>query len=759
MSVRAFSTARAPLDADEEMRARVVPESPCGIVITTLAEGRILDCNEGFLALSGYTRAEVLDRSAVELGMWVDTRDRDGLIAALQAHHRVKDFTARIRTKTGEGKKVVVDVETIDLDGLACVLAHVSEMTAQRNAEAAKAAVEAQYRTLIEQIPAITYTQNLNEAPTYTYVSPQVEAILGFAATEMADHPDFLTERLHEDDRAAVIAEDARARESGGSFRLEYRVRARDGRWVWLRDEAILVRDVSGRPLYWQGVLLDVTDQRQAEVALQLVERRYRSLVQNSYDVITVLNPDGSRQYVSPSLAQILGYDPNELLQDNVFNLVHPDDAPRLRDEIERCLHGAKATAALNLRFRHRNGDWRKFEAIGTNLLQEPSVGGIVFNSRDITAREAAESSLRESEERFRSAFDHAPIGLAVISTTRIGQVNRSLCDLLGYSEAELLGKSLEDITHPDDLADYRDAAQRFWSGEISTYHLETRLLRKEGHPIWVQLTASAVQDGGPRYGIIQVQDVTDRRHLDMERAVMLATEREYTRQLQDLAAMRTDLSAMVAHELRSPIAALRVMTSMLGTNELSPREETETIVAIHAQLDQLDRLVTDVAGAAAAERDDFSVQLQPVSLAMLLGGVAIFARTALDNHPFAMTDAPDVRVWCDPERISQVLRNLLDNAAKHTPAGTPVALRASAAGGWVQIDVADGGPGIAADDLGLIFEKFARGRTTVAGQTPGAGLGLYLSRQIVQAHGGELTVVSTPREGSVFRFALKVAA
>jgi signal transduction histidine kinase len=113
--------------------------------------------------------------------------------------------------------------------------------------------------------------------------------------------------------------------------------------------------------------------------------------------------------------------------------------------------------------------------------------------------------------------------------------------------------------------------------------------------------------------------------------------------------------------------------------------------------------------------------------------------------------------VWCDPERISQVLRNLLDNAAKYTPPGTPVTLVASVRRKRVRIEVANLGPCIPRQDLPLIFEKFGRGRDAAARTTAGAGLGLYLSRRIVEAHGTDLSVESTPERGTIFRFELQV--
>jgi signal transduction histidine kinase len=309
-------------------------------------------------------------------------------------------------------------------------------------------------------------------------------------------------------------------------------------------------------------------------------------------------------------------------------------------------------------------------------------------------------------------------------------------------------------------VANNLELFERLWAGEIDAYQLEKRYLRKDGRVIWIHLAGSIVRDAdGPKNGIAQIVDITERRHLEMDRAIMLASEREYTRQLRALTEMRGDLTAMIAHELRAPVAALRMMTFLLATGELSAQAEGEMFAAVKGEIERLDRLINDVADATSAEREDFSVQLSPVPLHVLFETAATYARATLGDHPFTMQPALDVRVWCDAERISQVLCNLLDNAAKHTPSETPVALRAHREDTRVRVEVGDRGPGLPAEDVALIFEKFGRGHQAAEQQTPGAGLGLYLSRQIVEAHGSDLTVVSAPGTGTVFAFDLEVVS
>ena len=189
------------------------------------------------------------------------------------------------------------------------------------------------------------------------------------------------------------------------------------------------------------------------------------------------------------------------------------------------------------------------------------------------------------------------------------------------------------------------------------------------------------------------------------------------------------------------------------------PEEQVQVMATLCRKTALLTSLVADVQASAAAEQHDFAVAPRLVPVAALLAEAAAVARTLLGNHPLTVPPAPPVLVRADPERIGQVLRNLLSNAAKYAPPGTAIELRAQPAGERVQITVADRGPGIHPDDLPRIFEKFGRGRDVDGRRVPGVGLGLYLSRRLLQAHGTDLTVESAPGQGAAFGFPLEVVA
>ena len=272
----------------------------------------------------------------------------------------------------------------------------------------------------------------------YLDANPAATALLGYDREEVLA---MSVTDLVADSPEGTATEYARYKDEG-SWRGELELRRKDGSTVPVEAWASVVSLPTG-PLYL-AALRDCSERKRSEALLRESENRFRALVQNSYDIVVVFDAAGIRKFVSPSVERLLGYSPAELLGRGPADLVHPADAPRLRKAIQSIVSGARQTPAFELRFRHRDGSWREFEAVGTNLLAEPSVAGIVFNSRDITARKAAEAALRESEECFRGAFDHAATGIALVANDgRFLQVNQSLSAMLGYSEAELLGKYL----------------------------------------------------------------------------------------------------------------------------------------------------------------------------------------------------------------------------------------------------------------------------------------------------------------------------
>lgn len=256
---------------------------------------------------------------------------------------------------------------------------------------------------------------------------------------------------------------------------------------------------------------------------------------------------------------------------------------------------------------------------------------------------------------------------------------------------------------------------------------------------------------------VVAVGAVLDLRVITERRTTKLAIEEEQSKRLVELGVLKANFTAMVAHELGSPLAAIRMFTDMLAADDLDAVERAQAIEGIQTEIDTLNTLVNDVQTAARVERDDFEVHPRPASLGSLLAETAVFAKSIPGDHPFKGPIAVNEMVYADPDRIRQVMRNLVSNAAKYSPPATPIELRTRRIGHRVRIEVIDHGPGIHPEDVARIFEKFGRGRNQSGQKVAGVGLGLYLSRRIVQAHGSDLTVASRVGGGAVFGFELEV--
>jgi signal transduction histidine kinase len=252
---------------------------------------------------------------------------------------------------------------------------------------------------------------------------------------------------------------------------------------------------------------------------------------------------------------------------------------------------------------------------------------------------------------------------------------------------------------------------------------------------------------------IVIAGGVLELRSLSLERAALLADEKERVQQLEELGMLKRDFTSIVAHELATPLAAIGNLAHMITLGVLTPEQQQQTADRIQSEARILQLLVRDIQASADVERDDFTVFPRPVSLGLLIEDAQAYAGTVQAEHPLTVDALDDVEVLADPDRIGQVIRNLLNNAVRHTPAGTPITLRAVHLEEGVRIDVADRGPGIAPADQGRILEKFGRGSGAAS---EGRGLGLYLSQRILQAHGTRLTIQSEPGHGACFSFILK---
>jgi two-component system, NtrC family, sensor kinase len=281
-------------------------------------------------------------------------------------------------------------------------------------------------------------------------------------------------------------------------------------------------KSASGEVEFISTIARDITESKFAEAALAQSEAKWRSLIQNSSDLITILSAQGTILYTSPAIEHILGYSPAELLNSEILEYIAPEDKEAIAiawDEFLKADHGVTLPPVI-CRFRTKNQAWCLLESCGTNLLADPAVAGIVINSRDLTDRFKVQEALRQSEVRFRAIFENAALGIALSDPSGILLAsNPAMQELLGYNEAELRNLKFTAITHPDDVGAGANLYQQLISGSINSYNLEKRYFQKNGSLVWGRLTVSLVRDksGSPLFSVAMVEDITAAKQTEAE--------------------------------------------------------------------------------------------------------------------------------------------------------------------------------------------------------------------------------------------------
>jgi PAS domain S-box-containing protein len=395
-----------------------------------------------------------------------------------------------------------------------CVLAVARDITDRVRAEAGLRESEARFRQLAENIDEV-----VSMAPAGSrgieYASPAYEAIFGRSCQSLYDDPRSWQELIHPDDRQRIVsAFDAGAHL--GEFDEEFRIVRDDGTTRWVRDRTFAVRDAENNLLRIAGLTQDITGHKLAEQELREREERFRSVVDTANDGVVVANEQGDITMWNKACEKIFGYTADEAIG-QPLTLIIPE---RYHDQHRRDMKLLKIGRG---RLLGRTTEQTGLRKDGTELPLELSVGkwqgpqGLFYTGiiRDVTSRKRAEASLRDSEQRFRSAFHDTAVGMVLVDPEgRFTSVNQSFCEMVGYSEEELLGRSFRDLTHPDDLASSEERMRKVLSREKTSLTMEKRCLRKDGSVLWAHTSVAAVlgEDGWPISCVIEAQDVTDRK-------------------------------------------------------------------------------------------------------------------------------------------------------------------------------------------------------------------------------------------------------
>ncbi|WP_207535572.1 PAS domain-containing sensor histidine kinase [Desertivirga arenae] len=349
------------------------------------------------------------------------------------------------------------------------------------------------------------------------------------------------------------------------------------------------------------------------------------------------------------------------------------------------------------------------------------------------------EEDLKESQERFVTVFKQSTVAYKIIDLDfKMVQINQALCDLLGYSQEEILGTVILEYTHPNFIKYWYDLHEALWKQELPSFQLEACLIRKDKTEVWCLINTIRFKDRGETLGYTSLVDITGRKQLERHKDEFIST---------------------ISHELKTPLTSIKSYSQLLLRyfNRLEDEKPKSMLRQLDLKVNSLTTLIKDLVLASKIDSGKLSPRSEEYSLDGLLASIVEEFRETVTRRDIQLHNSPAIRIKGDKFKISQVIENLLTNAIKFSNEDTPIKVTLQRHESDAIVCIEDQGRGISQESIENIFERFYKVKEAESNLESGMGLGLYICQEIVKNQQGKLWVNSELGKGSVFCFSLPI--
>jgi len=711
-------------------------------VIATDEQGAVVFMNPVAQSLTGWTQDEAVGRSLADIFRIFNELSHEPAEspgARVLREHTVVGLSAHTVLRARDGSERAIDDSAAPIrrrdgsvGGVVLVFRDVSE---RREAEKALAESERRLRMALDAARMVAW--EWDPVADAVFATPNIADVYGVPGFKNTQEGFAL---VHPDDVPRHQALVGGVMATGGAYRSVFRIVRPDTNAVaWLEERATAVVDDTGRVVGLNGVVMDITDAKRAEEELgrsrALLEEAQRSGHIGSWEWDIASNT----VTWSDELYRIYGLEPGSLAVtfERFVELVPAQDRERVGAIIETAYRERQPFA-----FEHQivrpDGEIRTLQANGRVIVDAAGEAiGMVGSDQDITERTQAEAALRESEERLRAVWESAADAMALSDPSGIVlAANPAYYRLTRYPPEQVIGHNFTLIFPEEQRADAAEQYLSVFGADDRVPRFSTILRRADGSELPVEAHYDFVVQGGQRIAMVSmVRDISERRALER---------------------LQREFIAMVGHELRNPLTSLRGHAQLMKRRQRFAERSVDVIIE---QANRLERLIRDLTDVSQLESGRLTLQLEPMDLVDLVHACAEQARGQAEGHVVRIDDpdAPIMGSW-DRDRLGQVLTNLLSNAIKYSPDGGEILVSVKSEEAETVVTVRDRGLGIPPVQLPHLFDRFYRVQETAA-TASGLGLGLYISKLLIEAHGGRMWVESEGLgQGSTFSFVLPIA-
>ena len=760
---------------ESEEKFRTIAESSLmGIAI--IQDNKIKYVNKQSTDLTGYTVDETKDLSPTKIFEFVHPKDRIWVLEQFSKKQSglknyITNYQYRIINKSREIRWLDNYSKTIDYMGKPADLISVIDITERKNAEQMLRESEEKFRTITEYS---TIGIVIIQDDKIKYVNNAMLSINEFTKDEMMDYsPEELLNNIHPEDRGQAVKY-LKARQTDNTTipnYSSYRIITKHGgkKWVLAHTKSI---SFQGRPAAMH-MIIDITERRQVELKLKKSEERFKFLVSSNPAIIytSKVVGDYGATFISDNVQKKWGYSSEDFTDDSEFwlNKVHPDDKEHVLTTLSNLIEKENAII-YDYRFKLKDGTyhWMRDEI---ELIKDKEANHIelIGSVIDITERKIAEQKLKESEVKYRHLYENSPFSIVLIDYTgKIVDMNTATTKLFGYKKEDLIDKNyltLADIFPKETEPGLRLVQDLMSKGEPSNPIMKpqiTEIFNKEKKLMWVESELSTIKIGGEVMILAIIQDITEKKLSEEKLKESERILRQQNIELKELDRLKTDFISIAAHDLKTPLISVGGYIDLILLREKGLNEEVkEDLNRVLNNVQRLERYINRLL-------DVMKIDAKKVELVKREENIHHILRNCLSELEFQIGQknlridfeiSENLKLRVDHFRISQVFLNLLSNAIKFAPKAGKIDISMVEEDQRVIFKIKDNGKGLTPEEIQKIFGKFVTIGYGVDGYSTldkGSGLGLYIAKGFIEAHGGEIWVESKGRElGTEFSFTL----